>query len=176
MVRSGTCCWWPGVKASSAAASRKMPCSEELRARRRPSPPRAASERPARRLLHGAAARRAFAPGRGPRSGRGGPFHARVARAAGDGAGVGLGDGRLPRPTTRAAPAEMRQDPSARVGAAAADRDARVAEMQSRRRSATCMTVGSPARPPTRVRRRRAAVRRTYRDRARRNGQDRLRA
>ena len=41
----------------------------------------------------------------------------------------------------------------ARVDAAAADRDARVAEMQSRRRSATRpATVGSPTRPPTRVR------------------------
>jgi GNAT superfamily N-acetyltransferase len=41
----------------------------------------------------------------------------------------------------------------ARVDAAAADRDARVAEMQSRRRSATrSATVGSPTRPPTRVR------------------------
>ena len=41
----------------------------------------------------------------------------------------------------------------ARVDAAAADRDARVAEMQARRRSGTRpATVGSPTRPPTRVR------------------------
>jgi len=41
----------------------------------------------------------------------------------------------------------------ARVDAAAADRDARVAELQARRRSGTRpATVGSPTRPPTRVR------------------------
>ena len=159
MVRSSDASVGGTVVSKPAARQERYLSRRSYGARRRPSPPRAASRKVRRRRLLAAPLPSSVSAGRGPRSGGGGPSTARVARATrrrGVDVSTVIGAGRMARRRLLASRSGGRGDPSARVDRRPPTATARGKCNPETVRDAPA-TVGSP-RDRARVRARRRAA------------------